>query len=137
VTAISNTDAWAAGQRYLANGYTRATLILHWNGSRWSRVTSPDPGIFHNFLEGISAATASDVWAVGEEDNPGLGGLLTLHWDGHSWSNIPNNFASGNPVVSVGANPRGGAWIAGYSNGGGCALPVLLHWKNGKWSQTC
>ncbi|HEX2321834.1 MAG TPA: hypothetical protein VHJ18_22875 [Streptosporangiaceae bacterium] len=34
VTALSGSAAWAVGEHYLANGYTRATLILRWNGKK-------------------------------------------------------------------------------------------------------
>jgi hypothetical protein len=36
VTALSPTDAWAVGEFDNTNGRT-STLILHWNGTTWSR----------------------------------------------------------------------------------------------------
>jgi hypothetical protein len=55
VTAIAPNDAWAVGD----NGQTQ-----HWNGADWSRVAAPYPGLGGRF-NGIAAASASDVWAVG------------------------------------------------------------------------
>ena len=59
VTALAPTDAWTAG------GTGIDTVIQHWNGSNWSRVKSPNRGST-NGLNAISAASARDVWAVGE-----------------------------------------------------------------------
>jgi hypothetical protein len=55
VTAIAPNDAWAVGD----NGQTQ-----HWNGANWERVAAPYPGLGGRF-NGIAAASASDVWAVG------------------------------------------------------------------------
>jgi hypothetical protein len=55
VTAIAPNNAWAVGD----NGQTQ-----HWNGAEWSRVAAPYPGLGGRF-NGIAAASASDVWAVG------------------------------------------------------------------------
>jgi hypothetical protein len=44
VSAVSASDAWAVGY-YVDNGTnTDHTLILHWNGTAWSRVKAPQPG---------------------------------------------------------------------------------------------
>jgi hypothetical protein len=55
VTAIAPNDAWAVGD----NGQTQ-----HWNGTDWSRVAAPYPGLGGRF-NGLAAASARDVWAVG------------------------------------------------------------------------
>jgi hypothetical protein len=55
VDAISANDVWAVGD----NGQTQ-----HWNGSSWSRVAAPYPGLGGRF-NGIAAASPGDVWAVG------------------------------------------------------------------------
>jgi hypothetical protein len=40
------------------------TLTEHWDGSKWTRVDSPNiPSADH--LMGISAISSSDVWTVG------------------------------------------------------------------------
>ncbi|HEV2450537.1 MAG TPA: hypothetical protein VGS62_01250, partial [Streptosporangiaceae bacterium] len=71
VSAVSASDAWAAG--YYVNtsgtGTDFTTLTLHWNGTAWSQVASPNPG-FDNLLEGVSVVSASDAWAVGCTSSP-------------------------------------------------------------------
>jgi hypothetical protein len=41
-----------------------------------------------NLLEGVSAVSATDVWAVGYSDNSfnGEARTLILHWNGTAWS---------------------------------------------------
>jgi hypothetical protein len=39
---VSSSNAWAVGHYY--NTAAAEPLILHWNGSAWKRVASPDPG---------------------------------------------------------------------------------------------
>lgn len=85
VVQISPGNAWAAG--YVLNGTAYRTLILHWNGTAWRRVQSPNTGDAptDNMLFGIAAHGADDLWAVGQrEEGPGTQ-PLTLHWNGAKW----------------------------------------------------
>ena len=85
---LSPTNAWAVGTQYPGppTPATR-TLIFHWNGTSWSRVSSPDPGAEGNDLLAVSASSFDDVWAVGDF-GPSTGGSRTLvvHWDGTDWT---------------------------------------------------
>ena len=42
VSAVSASDAWAVGS--YGTGLNDATLVLRWNGTRWARAPSPNPG---------------------------------------------------------------------------------------------
>jgi hypothetical protein len=44
VNAISGTDAWATGyyQTGRDGGHQARSLILHWNGTHWAQVPSPN-----------------------------------------------------------------------------------------------
>ena len=46
--------------------------MLRWNGTRWAQVPSPNPH-GSSELEDVSAASASNAWAV-SEFTPGPGG---------------------------------------------------------------
>ncbi len=86
VTAISATNAWAVGY-YQLSGTGFYTLILHWDGTAWHWMRSPDPAVDNDFLVGVAATSASSVWAVGGF-NDGFGGgeqSLVLHWNGSAW----------------------------------------------------
>jgi len=84
VTAISATNIWAVGVSgfsqgsYVPNSPFPVILIEHWNGTKWSVSSSPNPGAGGNFLDGVSGARGnSQVWAVGSYNN-GVQPVLTL-----------------------------------------------------------
>ena len=87
VSAVSHADAWAAGY-YSTSSNEAKTLVLHWNGAAWTVVASPNPGgTTGTFLSGVSAVSASDVWAVGLTSPFGSGGMtVILHWNGSRWT---------------------------------------------------
>ena len=63
VAATSAASAWVAG--YVSNGVTSQSLILHWNGTVWTRTASPSPGSGET-LVGIGASSPGGTWAVGQ-----------------------------------------------------------------------
>jgi hypothetical protein len=68
VVARSASDAWAVGYYDDVTGSIpiRRTLTLHWNGSAWSRVVSPNPGTGDNWLTDVDATPgATTVWTSG------------------------------------------------------------------------
>ncbi len=104
INAISTNDIWAAG--YSSDDTSDHSLVEHWDGSQWSVIPSPDVGI----LNGISAASANNVWAINERNG-------FLHWDGTSWSassgpSNPNYALSG--IVAVSPD---NVWAVGSTNG--------------------
>jgi hypothetical protein len=42
------------------------TLIVHWNGTAWKQVPSPNPSTTHSVLFGVTATSAANAWAIGE-----------------------------------------------------------------------
>lgn len=122
VEATSKDNVWAVGFHLEVFGVDQVnqTSILHWDGSAWSVVDSPNRSEKNNELFAVVGVAAGSAWAVGFWDN-GLQ-LLTLieHWDGLTW-----NVISGSPnasdaineltgVVSVGPNE---AWAVGQEAG--------------------
>ena len=94
VTAISATSIWAVGQAGTPTGTQPGgassansgpagkTLIEHWNGTRWSIVSSPNPGTFNNGLNGAACVPGtSQVWTVGAYNNgtPPVQTLIEFH----------------------------------------------------------
>lgn len=88
VTAVSANDVWAVGTSGPFGQMTGRTLILHWDGQRWTKVPSPNPGRTNNGLFGVSANGHSDAWAVGtlSSNLEDTYVHLYLHWDGTSWT---------------------------------------------------
>ena len=79
VSCTGTSDCWAVGFAETAPNNLPLTLAEHWNGSAWSIVTTPNPGV-PRYLTGVSCTTASDCWAVGYSPT------LLEHWDGTAWS---------------------------------------------------
>jgi hypothetical protein len=112
VTALSPTDVWGSGFHGVFFHQPDRTVdipqVVHWDGTSWSIVSSPDPNsnnpIHGSRLNGIAAISANDIWAVGTNENS----TLTEHWDGMSWKviNSPNpgqsNSLSGVTALSDG-----------------------------------
>ena len=142
VSAVSTTDAWAVGggASYRLQGLHR-TLILHWDGTSWSHLSSPNPGITQD-LNGVSAESATDVWAVGSaaDDYSGPINTMVLHWDGRTWSQVtsPNPSSTSNRLVSVSTESARDAWAVGdyKDDPTGARNTLILHWDGTSWSQT-
>src|ERR1700733_1881252 len=95
VAAVSAKNVWAVGCSGGCNGPD--SLILHWNGKRWSKVAGPDPGAGLVETTAVSAVSASNVWAVGYAcDTAGCKTFKTLivHWNGRKWSRVHSPTAS-------------------------------------------
>src|SRR5258708_3389818 len=84
VRAAAGRDGWAVG--WYRKGPARAfdTLILHWNGTAWAQVHSPNPSPGNNYLFGVSARSGSDAWAVGNYDS----NTLIVHSNGTAWTQV-------------------------------------------------
>ena len=90
-SCLSRTNCWAVGQSGMQVQPTGVvTEALHWNGTKWAKVTTPDPaGAATNHVDqlfGVRCVTARDCWAVGNQDSGGPSHDLIVHWNGHTWS---------------------------------------------------
>jgi hypothetical protein len=56
------------------------TLIVHWNGTAWTRQPSPTPGPLSQ-LFGVAATSTGNAWAAGADEN----GSILQHWNGTTW----------------------------------------------------
>jgi hypothetical protein len=152
VAATSPGDAWAVGHTGAfgdawAAGHTGAfpvaqparTLILHWDGTAWSRVPSPAPP-GNSTLTGVTATSPADAWAVGFTGT--IEGhhsrALILHWDGRTWQQVPAPaIPGGGALNAVSAYSPGDIWAVGET---GPVTPqtlstLILHWDGHRWSR--
>src|SRR2546423_260719 len=79
VSADSPTDAWAVGDYQKPTGGPVKTLILHWDGTTWSRVASPTPGGITDHLRSVSAVSTTNARTVGAWAS-GPARTLNRHW---------------------------------------------------------
>jgi len=156
VSATSAGAAWAVGTYCSVNcGQTQSsppprpqTLTLRWNGTRWQRVASPDPGgRYGSSLYGVSALPSGGAWAVGNYgtqqsfQNFTPGNSLVLHWNGHAWARQPSpSFgqpAPGSVLSGVSARSATAALSAGSSYFGDCecARTLAVRWNGTGWAK--
>ena len=112
------------------------TLILHWNGTTWKQVPSPNPAgsSDNNFLTGVAAASAADAWAVGTYTQGGAEQTLVAHWNGTTWKQVPSpNPSSYDNLASVAATSATNAWAVGATSAIGGTL--IAHWNGTTWKQ--
>jgi hypothetical protein len=84
VTARSARLAWAVGSGGRSTvGYPN-TLILRWNGTAWMRVPSPTSKANGGGLLGVTATSAANAWAVGNNFNDEAQTVI-VRWNGHTW----------------------------------------------------
>ena len=75
---MSASDVWAVGHTQDSSG-TITTLTEQFNGSTWSVVPSPDPGLLGNdTLFGVVGAGGRQLFAVGGDEQSGQCCIRTL-----------------------------------------------------------
>jgi hypothetical protein len=135
VSAVSGSDVWAAGVRYRPP--VSQTLLLRWNGRRWVRTASPNPGT-ERFLLAVSAVSRTDAWAVGSYDTSTAEKTLALHWNGTTWAQVPtpDPGAGERELDAVSAVSGTDAWATGhYATTAGVRRTLALHWNGTSWAQ--
>jgi hypothetical protein len=66
IDAVASNDVWAVG--FTKTGYPGSieqTVAMHWDGTQWTRVSTPNLGAGRDFLKGVAATGQGDVWAAG------------------------------------------------------------------------
>jgi hypothetical protein len=136
VTAFGAADAWAVG--YVADADGIDTLTLHWDGTRWRRVPSPNPSPERNWLVDVSGSSSSDVWAAGSYwDDTQQRRTLLMHWDGSRWTvtRSANIAGSENLLNGVSALTPTEAWAVGSSLDASFSGRTLIQrWNGRSWS---
>jgi hypothetical protein len=92
--------------------------------AKWSVVSAPGPG----GLQGVSAVSSNDVWAVGSQ--PPANHPLVEHWDGASWTISPSPAVSRGLLNAVNAVSSSDVWAVG-ANGSGT---LAEHWDGVRWT---
>lgn len=141
VDSIAENDAWAVGFEQKPGG-AQVTLTQHWNGLVWKRVPSPNASRgpqAANELNGVSAASPMDVWAVGRFINRHrLSSTLIEHWDGMSWQIVPApNPGYESELLAVSFNSSTDGWAVGDTvrQSGRSQAILCLHWDGVSWQR--
>ena len=94
---------WAVGYYYDTNISRYRTLTLHWNGTQWLHVSSPNLE-FSTQLYGVVAVSPGDAWAVSN---------IIIHWNGTTWE---TSYVLGGPpsrLFGIGAVSANDIWAVG------------------------
>jgi hypothetical protein len=140
VAAVAADNAWAVGYRGGTKNETPLeTFILHWDGSSWRQVASPNIPGGANELSGITAISANDIWAVGSAGKT----PLAMHWDGNAWSVVPIAVSSGlstERLTAVSGTASNDVWVVGQGKGffTNQTFAKIRHWDGTRWTlQVC
>jgi alpha-tubulin suppressor-like RCC1 family protein len=102
----------------------------------------PNPGgvagLKDVFFTSVSAASASDAWAVGSSDALSPSSRpLAEHWDGRRWSTaavpLPAG-ATGAQLAGVDEVTSGNVWAVGNVTRAGGERTLIEHWDGTSWS---
>ena len=144
-SADAANDAWAVG----FNGSDSITTsAMHWDGTNWKLVATPNVGEGTNKLNAVLALAPNDAWAVGFSTPvapPEQAATLTLieHFDGTSWAVVPspnvgsNGANQSNRLLGLAANSPNDVWAFGSyfaADGSGHQMTLLLHWDGTSWT---
>ena len=124
LAVVKANDVWAIG-----NGNS-CTALLHWTGTRWQQ-SPPISATGIPQLEGISAVSDTNVWAVGGR-RTAVGtpkehyNSLIVRWNGAHLATVPTVDTSGfGFLTDVDATP-GGVWAVGTSVRAGLVSDMLI-----------
>jgi hypothetical protein len=113
IAAISPADVWALAEV----GKNNPAIIEHWSGTQWSIVSLPVSGTLHS----LSAVSANDVWAVGNDG-------LILNWNGTQWSQVANPAGQGAALEGVDALSANDVWAINLLG------TVTEQWNGTQWT---
>ncbi|MFL6118002.1 MAG: hypothetical protein ACJ73U_00095 [Actinophytocola sp.] len=135
VYARAGDDVWAVGYE------NDSALVLHFDGTRWSRIAVPHGGAAgeSNDLRAVTAVSAGEVWAVGFTCLPGGGGgecqPLILHLAGGSWQVVPTAGDRGTYLLDVVARESNDVWVVGYDQPVGVQdTNYVEHWDGQRFT---
>jgi hypothetical protein len=151
VRCVAAANCWAVGERS-GSGGAMLNEALHWNGTKWAAVPTPDPGGKGSGkvseLEDSTCVTAADCWAVGDFGSGKQGPAekrmnQVLHWNGKKWTRlrVVNPGGTGTGHVSTlfavrcsSASDCTAVGDYGTTSANGVLRNQAQHWNGRKWS---
>src|SRR5206468_2252672 len=126
-------DAWAVGS-YIAHGGYSYPLVEHWNGTKWSAMTTPELAVT-GWFNAVVANSGTDVWGLGQQTVYGPADStiepLIEHWDGVSWTIVSSpSLPSGGNLFHAASTPSG-LWGVGFQY---WDQTLAERWDGSHWS---
>ena len=135
ITALSAGNIWAVGE---TGNRAVAPVIEHFDGTAWHQVAQP-VNTYQSFLISVSAASPTDIWAVGGQTGGTSAPVLLEHFDGTAWTEVPNpvlpaNLGYDGWLRGVTALGSGDVWVVGSAIANASASQTLaLHFDGTSW----
>ena len=129
VSAVSPSDVWAAGTATM-DGSIHHNIIEHWDGSSWSMTGALSPGTQWNQLYGISMASLSAGFAVGEFASRRFVHPLAERWRNAQWHLSRIAASPRLSLLGVTTPSASQAWAVGLLDTGSI-YPVIEHFVKG------
>jgi hypothetical protein len=135
VADLAPNNVWGVGNINI-DAQNPSQVIEHFDGTEWSVSTGP---VFQptdqTALYGVSATSATDVWAAGNiltliNDEPALFPVFE-HFDGTSWTAITDESTSDGGMFGISALATDDVWAVGSIAVG---ATLVEHFNGVKWS---
>lgn len=124
VSAFSSTDVWATGETAVLRSPPLQSLAVHWNGTTWALVATPNVGAgASNEMIGVKALEAGHAVGVGYGNF--VNGGAPRQWE--AWDLL----AAGGSTSAVGSGPgTGDSTLLGVAVSG-LGVFAVGYWSNG------
>ncbi len=133
VSCSTTSFCMAAGYNYDI-GPTQLTLVLKWNGTKWTTVSSPDQGAQDSGLVGVSCPTTKFCMATGDSYS-GDYQTLALKWNGTKWALVSSPNSTYNYLEGVSCPTASFCMTTGQTFNGGVGHVIMLKWNGTKWAK--
>jgi hypothetical protein len=139
VDGASSSDVWAVGWNNSVGG----NLALHWNGSHWRRVGTPnDRRSKNNALQDVAAVSKKEAWAVGRVYATSPAGSegewpIIQRWNGRRWAIVGSPLKGQGVLEAVAGKSKREIWTVGWSRPKSPhalgVRPLALRWNGSRW----
>ena len=124
------------GYQLNVSGTVTSTLVLHFDGTSWNVVPSPNPGQ-PSSLAAVVASPDGQIWAAGFYYDGTQGRTLLLHGDDSGFVAVPGEDfpGEGNVLLGIAAARPGDMWVAGYHYPSGTSdyQGLIEHYDGKQW----
>jgi hypothetical protein len=145
VAPLNPRDVWAVGSVGDPLHKPQRTLALHWDGTGWSVVPTPNFAQDNiNELKDVAAIAPDDVWAVGYYEPSancvGCKEAILIHWNGRDWTRvdipglIPMRERGYSTLESIAVISKNDIWAVGTKVANNNFNPLSVHWDGTQWS---
>lgn len=144
VSALSPDDIWVLGATPASAATNNPrTILMHWDGTRWSTVTAPTVTVRGDVVvddQDLTATGPHDAWLVREiqesnsDGQPVITAAVLLHWDGASWSKFAIPVPPQTGVSAMAQDGAGGLWLAAAAPAP-AYTQTFYHYTGGHWAR--